>query len=246
MQVNSRVLIMSTLVITLSAAAQAAVVTQWNFNSNPADANVATGSLTPNIGSGTALLLNGVAGSFASGTSNGGSSDPAAADNTGWGTTTYAAQGTASGQSGVQFNVSTVGFQGVTITWDQRNSNTSSKYGQLLYSIDGVNFTSTGLANDGIFSADLGGDTWYNNRSVDLSGVLGATNNANFAFRIVAVFDPSLGNAYSAATATSTYAASGTWRFDMVTINGTAVPAPGAVVLLSLAGLASCPRRRRA
>lgn len=223
---------------------QGDIVTQWNFNGTSAT-TVPGGGSSPSasIGSGTASLVGGVTGSFASGVSNGGSSDPVITNppNFGWGTTTYAAQNVGSGSTGVQFNVSTVGYEDIFVVWDQRHSNTSSRFAQLQYSLDGVTFNDFGSA----FEATAGGDTWYNGRSVDLSSIAGADNNANFAVRIVAVFAPST-SAYAASTTSSSYAGSGTWRFDMVTVSGTALPAPGAFALLGLAGLTAASRRRRA
>ena len=208
-----------------SAAAQSQTLTKWNFNSVPPDASTATGSLLPSVGSGTATLV-GTTGSFASGV---GSTDPAATDNTGRGTTGYAAQGTGDRTRGVQFNVSTVGFNLIAVSWDQRLSNTAARSAQFQYSLNGTNFTDFGA----VFSGSPG-DAWYNNRSVDLSSVTGVGNNANFAFRVVAAFEPST-SAYAPATTSSTYATTGTWRFDQVSV--TAVPEPGTYAMM-LAGLA--------
>ena len=226
--------------VALSASASAAVVTQWNFN------GPSSGSpyLTPSTGAGSVQSVGGVTFADGSGSSNGGSSDPLGsnANNRGLQTTGYAAQGSNSGGSGVQFNVSTFGYDSIVINWDQRHSNTSSRWVQFQYSLDGVNFTAAGLAGDGLFQGTAG-DTWFNNRTVDLSSIAGVANNANFAFRIVAVFAPNT-NAYAASTSTSTYAGSGTWRFDMVTLSGNEVPAPGALALLAAGGLVMGRRRR--
>jgi len=199
-------------------------VTQWNFNGS-STATVPGGSASPtsSVGSGTASLVGGITATFATGTSNGGSSDPVttAPPNYAWNTTSYGAQGSGSGERGVRFNVSTVGFFDIAVSWDQRHSNTSSRFVQFQYSLDGVDFSSDGLAGDGIFFAGLGGDTWYNGRSVSLAGIAGASNNANFAFRIVAIFAPGT-SGYVASTETSTWAGSGTLRLDMVTVSGAA------------------------
>jgi MYXO-CTERM domain-containing protein len=226
----------------LAVSANADIVTQWNFNSPIPDAATGTGTTAPSTGSGTLSLLGGITSSFSSGDANGGSSDPASGDDSGLQTTGYGAQGAGSGTRGVAFAVSTVGFQNITISVDNRHSNTSSKYVQIQYSLDGLNFTSAGLSGNGIFSASTGGDTWYNGRSVDLSAIAGASNNANFAFRVVTVFAPGT-NAYEASTSGASYAGTGTLRFDMVTVNGV-VPAPGAMALLGLGALAAGRRRR--
>lgn len=237
MQTLVRTFFIGALVGTLAPAAGADIITQWNFNGS-------VGTTSPSIGAGTASLVGGTSATFASGNSNGGSTDPeASSDDKGWNLTTFAAQGLEDGMRGAGFVVSTVGYSSIVVTWDHRHSNTASKYLRFEYSIDGSTFSSAGLADGGVFSADAGGDTWYNGRSVDLTGIVGVANNANFAFRVVAIFDPSLGNAYSASTLGSNYAGTGTWRFDMVTVNGV-VPAPGAIALLGLAGIAARRRRR--
>lgn len=212
---------------TMSATAHANVLTQWNFNSGAPVFNTATGTLVPAVGAGTATAVGGITHSFASGSANGGSTDPAATDNSGWQTTTYSAQGAGNKTRGVQFAVSTVGLSQVAVSWDQRLSNTSSSYAQFQYSTNGTNFTDFGTP---FFGST--GDTWYNNRTVNLGSITGVNNNPNFSFRVVSAFAPST-SAYAAASA---YAPAGTWRFDMVTV--TAVPEPGTYALL-LAGLAA-------
>ncbi|MBX3358874.1 MAG: hypothetical protein KF745_10640 [Phycisphaeraceae bacterium] len=230
--------------LSLAAAANADIVTQWDFNTpSPGDGNNGTGILTPNLGSGLLTPIGGITASFASGDATGGSSDPNVGDDSAYNTTSYPAQGTASGTAGVRFDVSTAGFSGISVAFDLRHSNTSSRFIQFQYSLDGSTFITAGLAGDGIFEANSGGDFWYNLRSVDLSSIAAADNNPAFAFRFVSIFDPSAGNAYSAATATSSYAGSGTLRYDMVTVN--AVPAPGAAALVVAGGIVATRRRRR-
>lgn len=213
-----------------ATAAQADVLTQWNFNSPVPDGNTGTGTLAPNVGVGTASLV-ATTGSFASGAAGGGSTDPAPSDNSGWQTTGYAAQGTGDRSRGVQFAVSTAGYRDVVVSWDQRHSNTSSRFVQFQYSLDGTNFVD--LAG-GLFAGGAG-DTWFNNRSVNLGAVSGVADNDSFAFRIVAAFAPS-SSAYVASSPTASYAAAGTWRFDMVTVQAAPIPEPGTWALL-IAGL---------
>ena len=215
-----------------ASSANADTITQWNFNSNPADASSTTGSIIASIGSGSLSALAGVTVGFSGATANGGSTDTATIDNTGFQTTAYAAQGAANKTRGVQFNVSTVGFEDILVNYDLRHSNTSSRYELFQYSLDGTNFVDFAL-----FDGNAG-DTWFNNRTVDLSPITGADNNASFAFRVVAAFAPGT-SAYAASTSTATYAGTGTWRFDMVTASGAtvaAVPEPETYALL-VAGL---------
>ncbi|MBN8691142.1 MAG: PEP-CTERM sorting domain-containing protein [Armatimonadetes bacterium] len=223
------------------ASANAVTFTQWNFNNT--DNSGTTGTLATSIGVGSAALIGGTTGTFASGNSNGGSTDPeTSVDDTAWNISTWAAQGAGSGTRGVQFNTSTVGYSSVIVTWDQRHSNTSTRFTQFQYSIDGTTFTSAGLLNDGIFEGNAG-DTWFNNRSVDLSSIAGVAGNANFAFRVVSVFAPST-TAYATASPTGSYSTSGTLRFDMVTVGGTVVPEPTTIAVLGL-GVAALARRRK-
>lgn len=213
---NAMALIIALLYGAIQANAQ--VITLWNFNSVPPDNNTGTGTTDPAVGSGSLTLLGGTTATFASGFVNGGSGDTASSDNAAYNTTNYPAQGSGSGTAGVEFKVSTVGFSKIQIKWSHRHSNTSSQYVQLQYTTNGTtwqNYTGAGTDTAGLYRA-LSGDSW-NFRSADFTGISGVENNANFAFRIVAVFNPNTGQ-YSASSPTGNYASGGTWRFDMVTV----------------------------
>ena len=209
-------------------SAQAAIITQWNFEA---------ANLTASIGAGTASYVGGTgaasAGEFASGF--GGSV-------AGWNTSSYAASGSGNKSAGVQFAVSTSGFQGIKVSYNHRHSNTSANTNVLQYTINGTtwidaqtfSFTPAGTGT---------GDTWYS-RAFDFTGFAGVDNNALFAVRVVSAFDSSTGN-YRASRSTSSYAATGTYRFDNVTIEGTLIPSSGSLALMGM-GLAVAARRRRA
>ncbi len=204
------------------------VITQWNFNgTSTSTVPGGTTAPTPATGTGTAALIGGATASYASGVSNGGSSDPVTTSppNYGWGTTTYPAVGAANKTAGTQYNVSTAGKQNIIIRYDLRHSNTSSRYEQFQYSTNGSTFVDFGAPFDG-----NAGDTWFNQRTIDLSSVTAVNNNPNFAFRIVSVFAPST-SAYAPSNSGSSYAGSGTWRFDMVTVSGTDIAATPSVSL---------------
>lgn len=192
------------------------IITQWNFNSVPPDASNATGSTVASTGAGTLLNIGGTAASFASASASGGSSDPATADNTGLALTTFPAQGTANNTAGISFAASTAGYHDIIISYDLRHSNTGPRHEQLQYTAD-ITATSPSWIN---FALDAGalGDTWFA-RSYNLSAITALNNNPNAGFRVVAAFDPATGT-YAASNTASTYASSGTWRFDMVTIKG--------------------------
>ena len=225
-------LVVTTALIALTHAASGAVVTQWTFNSS----NAAL-TLTPYIGTGTATYVGGTAANT-TGIATGWVDDTTAVSpvvNNRWTMTTFPAASAASGTAGAQFAVSTAGFENVIISFGLRNSNTSSKYAQLQYSTNGTDFTNFGEVITG--TGDL-----FTSVSRDLSSLTTTDNNSSFAFRVVSVFAPGT-SAYAAAKSTSAYGVGGTYGFDLVTVNGTAIPSPGAVALLGLAGLVA--RRRR-
>ena len=218
--------------VAISSSASAAVVTQWTFNTS----NAAL-TLTPYIGTGTASYVGGTAPN-GSGISTGWDVDTTAVSpvlNNRWTMSTFPAASAASGTAGAQFAVSTAGFENIIITFGLRTSNASSKYAQLQYSTNGTTF-----ADFGNVIESAGGDAW-NSISRDFSSLNTTDNNSTFAFRVVSVFAPGT-SAYAAARSTSSYSG-GTYGFDLVTVNGTAIPSPGAIALLGFAGLVA--RRRR-
>jgi endonuclease/exonuclease/phosphatase family metal-dependent hydrolase len=193
------------------------VFAQWNFNSIPPDGVTTTGTTTPSLGSGTASMVGGVTANGTGFAGGDGSLDPAGGtDNSGWNTTTYAAQGTGNKTRGVQFTVSTAGRQNIVISWSSQSSNTGSKYGRLQYSTNGIDFVDfpTAFINGTTFTA----------KTNSLAAFPGANNNPNFAFRFVAELEnTAAGTAntnYVATNPGSTYATGGTMRYDMVTVSG--------------------------
>jgi len=205
------------------------VITQWDFNgSSTTTVPGGASSPTPTIGLGTAALIGGTTATFASGVSGTGSSDPVttAPSNYGWNTTNYAALGTEDKQRGVQFNVSTVGYQDIIFRYDHRHSNSSNNTYIVQYTADRTAATPVWVdAQMFTFAPGVtgttGGDRWYNLRTVDLTNVTSLYNNANVAFRVVSSFDPTTGNYNSSTEAPIVYLTTGTARLDMVTISGT-------------------------
>jgi len=244
-----KTMIMMAATVAIAGSASATVVTQWTFEGD---------TLAPATGSGTATNIGGTTASYASG--NGGGRA--------WNTTSYQAQQFGSGVAGVQFLVSTNspsgGFGDIRVTFEHRASGTASRWAQVDYTLDGGSTWVSGFwNNNGGLSPH---DTFYS-FTVDFSSITGANNNAGFGFRIVSIFSPlafdqssslgpyqanaaymraNSGAVYSPNTsnASGDYGVSGTWRFDNVTINGTAIPAPGAIALLGAAGLVGTRRRR--
>lgn len=225
------VVVMAVAVGTFGSAAPIAsadFVAQWDFNNQ---------TLAPSLGAGTLGTVGGATG--ATFNQAAGSSDPVQ-PGFGWQTSGYPSQGAASGTAGIEIGVSTVGYENIVLHWDQRNSNTASRWSQLLCSTNG------GLTFDAldVFETNVG-STWFNNRTADLSAIAGAADNPLLVLRLVSIFAPGT-SAYQATDGASTYGG-GTTRFDMITIEGTpsTVPAPAAPALLALAGVAGGRRRRR-
>lgn len=205
-------------------SAQAAIITQWNFEAQ---------NTVASVGSGTASLIGGTTATFATGFGGTGTF--------GWNVTAFPNAGTGNKSAGVQFAVSTSGFQGIKVSYNHRHSNTSANTNVLQYTINGTTWVDA--ATFTFTPASTGtGDTWYS-RSFDFTGVAGVDNNALFAVRVVAAYAPSTSN-YLASRSTSTYAGTGTYRFDDVTIEGTAIPTSGSLALMGL-GVAVAARRRR-
>jgi len=195
------------------------VIALWNFNSVSPDASVGTGVSSPSLGSGTAALIGGTTATFATGSGG----DPASAgnDNSGWNTTSYPAATANNKTAGVQFNVSTVGKQNIVVTWDERVSNTGSKYARLQYTTNGTTFVDFPTATA------INAATVFESKTNNLSGLVGVNNNPNFAFRIVAEFESSAANTSNSnyVGAAGAYGTTGTVRFDMVTVIGTTISA---------------------
>ncbi len=211
------------------------VITQWDFNSiTPGDIATAT----PSIGAGTVALVGGVT-TPTSGPSGVGSTDQSAT-NSAFQTTTYPAQGVGSQSAGVQFNVSTTGYENIKLIFDLRLSNTSSRWVQVQYTVNGATWQNFGTPNRiGGMGDDDAGDAWHNGNEFDFSAISAIDNNANFGVRVVSSFSnipftlvntgASFGanEAYEPArnpsSGTSSNYGGGTMRYDMVTFEGSEI-----------------------
>ena len=135
-----------------------------------------------------------------------------------------------------QVSLSTAGYEGVSISWDQTRSGTGPSSFELVMSTDGGTNWMTLIASYSVVQAGLAGNntlSWspsgaYQTAFTTTGSAAGAANAGNVIFRMRTLV-PS--------------PASGTNRIDNVIVSGSMVPAPGAIALLGLAGLIG--RRRR-
>jgi hypothetical protein len=148
-----------------------------------------------------------------------------------WGTDNYPLNGS-NKLNGVQFLVSTVGAQNITVSYDSRVSATASDFERVQYTIDGTTWI------DYPSSSTFGGvGTTYIPYTNNLTGFPGAANNPNFGIRIVtetqntATYGISA-NANYLGTA-NTYGTAGTVTYDVVTIYGDSITQPYAPPTIS-------------
>jgi hypothetical protein len=205
-------------------SSQPVVIAQWDFNSATPDATTTTGTLNPFGGAGTASYVGGTSPN-GSGFATGSGVDPNTGDNSAWNVTNYPAINANNKSAGVKFAVSTAGRQNISVRWDQRVSNTGSKYARLQYTTDGTSFV------DFQMPVVVGTAASFEAKTNNLAGISAVNNNTNFAFRIVAEFESTaITNAnaqYVAASTGNTYAPNGSFRFDMVTVTGIPIPPSG-------------------
>src|SRR5258708_29587922 len=199
---------------------RADTIALWNFNSPTPDGLTSTGATQPVQGptAGTASTVGGVSGDFVSGVTN--VAADSSADNSGWQTSGYPAAGTSNKIAGVRFDVNTMAYQNIQLSWYQRNTATASKYFRLQYSVDGLNFLDANLIT-------VSSNSTFLLQSADLSAMAGVKDNPNFAFRMVAEWESTAigsGADNYAPVGTGSYGTSGTVRFDLVTVSGTVIP----------------------
>jgi hypothetical protein len=213
-----------------ASMASAAVLAQWTFETSiPTTA----GPLTPEVGSGTGTAFHADAATGFSNPVGNGSPESWSADR--WTVGDY-----------WQFEVSTVGYENITLSWDQTSSNTGPRDFGLYYSTDGTTFTQFGsdytvLANaspNPAWSSGTYQPAHFFPR--DLSAVTALDQDASVFFRIV---DESTVSANGGTVGTA-----GTSRIDSFTVMADelrAVPegAPGLGALAGALGLIAVLRR---
>ena len=143
-----------------------------------------------------------------------------------------------------QFQVSTVGLTGISISWDQTSSGTGPRDFQLQYSTDGTTFSP--IVDYSVF-ANASPNPFWNATTYEamytsvqnLSAFTALDNAASIYLRLT--------NNSTASASGGTTAAGGTDRVDNVTIMGSPVPEPSSLALVGCgaAGVAAMVIRRR-
>ncbi len=195
---------LSVLLLWPSQQAHADEIAIWNFNDSDLVVDHGTGTLATNFNLVNVLFTLG-------------------------GTSTNARQGDVAGQSVtlqggtsntnngrvLNLNVSTVGFNNITISFATQRTSSGFNSNQFQYSLDGVTFVN--------FGAPYTPPLTFGLVTFDLSGIASLNDNANAAFRIV----------FNGATSSS-----GNNRIDNLVVEGqsitTTVPEPASILLLSL------------
>jgi hypothetical protein len=157
---------------------------------------------------------------------------------------------------GAQFEVSTVGFTGINLSFNWASTKDGIANLQVQYNTN-VNNPNSVWTNVGpLEQATIGngsGTNTYQTDTISLAGLSGVSDDANFGIRLVSAFNPTLGTYASASSVIAGAPAdynnnSGNWRFADVQVDGTVapVPLPAAAWLLvsGLGGFGFFGRRR--
>lgn len=219
--------------VAATSAADAALLTRWQFNDR---------SMNATVGVGSAQLVRTTHSGYVAGAAADGSTTSNLALRAG-------RFGSVPGASfGAQFTTGVSGYEGIRVTYWQLNDRSSSRWARVQYSLDGGAFTSAGLAGGGLYRISQAGVFKRVTFAIPGTGALDGVD--QLRFRVVAAAAP--GSSQFAGTV-GAYRPTGCWRFDLVSVTGTAIgeanastPAPGAIALLGLGGAWAGSRRRRA
>ena len=209
-------------VLLFLAASQAVAADElavWNFNDSNLNVDHGSGTLTTNINAANVL--------FAAGTTNNARQGDVASQ----ALSLQGGTGNANNGRNITFNVSTLGFSNIVVSFATQGTSTGFNSNQFQYSLDGISFIN--------FGSPYIPATAFGSVPIifSLAAIAGLNDNPNAAFRIVF-------NGASSST--------GTNRIDNIVVEGTsidtaAVPEPTSVLLLvsGLGGLYKIRRRRK-
>lgn len=216
------------ILLATAGVASADTLAKWTFESSiPTTA----GPLAPEVGAGSGLGYHASASTVYSNPVGNGSAE------------SYSSSFWAIGDY-YQFSVSSLGYQGLGISFDQVSSSTGPGQFYVAYSTDGSTYTQFGsvytvLANSApnAWSSSLAiTSTSY---SFDLSAITALDNSASIYFRLVDASTVSAGGA--------TVATGGTSRLDNFTVTAAPVPEPSAMAIFGgfgMLALVMAARRR--
>ena len=201
------------------AASQAALADElaiWNFNDSNLNVDHGSGMLTSNLNVVNIL--------FAAGTTNNARQGDVA------GQALSLQGGTANANNGrnITFNVNTVGFSNIIVSFATQGTSTGFNSNQFQYSLDGTTFID--------FGPPYAPATAFGTLPLvfTLSSIVGLNNNPNAAFRII----------FNGATSST-----GNNRIDNIVVEGTnaTIPEPASAVMLlsGLGGLYKLRQRRK-
>jgi len=200
----------------ISQAAQADEIAVWNFNDSNLNVDHGSGTLTSNIIASNIL--------FAAGTTN----NARQGDVAGQALSLQGGTGTANNGRNITFNLSTLGFSSIVVSFATQGTSTGFISNQFQYTLDGITFIDFGAPYT---PASAFGSVPL---TFSLTGIAGLNDNANAAFRIV----------FNGATSST-----GTNRIDNFVVEGSpsGIPEPASAVLLlsGLSGLYGLRKRKK-